>query len=140
MARAVSAERKAAYYAGMGVLVVGIVVFVSTGLLMMRSPLEADTSAFAVRGLLGMGLIVAGRLMMSVGARGLAGSGVVLDPRRAREDLEPYARMAGGLAKDALDEAGLAPRTRPVVLLECASCSRRNEADARFCQGCGRAL
>ena len=30
--------------------------------------------------------------------------------------------------------------TRRVVMLECATCGRRNEADARFCQGCGRAL
>jgi len=39
---------------------------------------------------------------------GAAGSGIVLDPERAREDVEPWARMAGGVVKDALDEAGIA--------------------------------
>ena len=39
--------------------------------------------------------------------RGLAGSGVVLDPEKAREDVEPWSRMAGGVVKDALDESGI---------------------------------
>jgi multidrug resistance efflux pump len=30
---------------------------------------------------------------------------VVLDPERARDDLEPWARAGGGLVRDALDEA-----------------------------------
>lgn len=44
---------------------------------------------------------------MGIGRAGLAGSGVVLDPQRAREDLEPWSRMAGGMVKDTLDEAGI---------------------------------
>ena len=44
---------------------------------------------------------------MNLGRRGLAGSGAILDPGRARTDLEPWSRMAGGMAKDALDEAGV---------------------------------
>ena len=44
---------------------------------------------------------------MGIAARGLAGSGVVLDPEKARTDVEPWTRMAGGMVGDALDEAGI---------------------------------
>jgi len=52
-------------------------------------------------------LLMIGGAMMSVAARGLAGSGVFLDPERARTDVEPWSRMAGGVVGDALDEAGI---------------------------------
>jgi hypothetical protein len=38
---------------------------------------------------------------------GLAGSGLKLDPQGARRDVEPWARMTGGVVKDAMDEAGI---------------------------------
>lgn len=140
MTREVSAERKTAYYAGMALIALGLLVFVSTFFGSHEPAFGEGPPPFFLRALLGMGLMVLGSIVQRVGARGLAGSGVVLDPTQAREDLEPYARMAGGLAKDALDEAGLARTTKTVVMLECAGCQRRNEADARFCSGCGRAL
>jgi hypothetical protein len=52
-------------------------------------------------------MFMSGSVLMVLGRAGLAGSGVVLDPERAREDLEPWARMAGGMMKDGLDEAGI---------------------------------
>lgn len=45
--------------------------------------------------------------MAGIGRRGLAGSGLKLDPEEARRDLEPWSRMAGGVVQDALDETGL---------------------------------
>jgi hypothetical protein len=86
-----------------------------------------------------------------IGARGLAGSGVVLDPEKARGDLEPYTRMAGGMLKDALDETGLLspnrsapkePQQAPekVVMVKCTACGKLNEEDSKFCQECGRQL
>lgn len=150
MARRLSYERKAAYYVGLTLIVLGLLVFLGNMLAMFGGgppdPLAAEGGPPRVLvprlaiAFLGMGLMVAGSIVRRIGARGLAGSGVLLDPERARQELEPYARMAGGLARDALDEAGLAPGTRPVVVLECPACRRRNEADARFCQGCGQAL
>ena len=59
------------------------------------------------RGFVGMALIVVGAIIMNVGARGAAGSGIILDPKQAKEDLEPFSRMAGGMVKDALDEADI---------------------------------
>ena len=44
-----------------------------------------------------LGLAVLGLFLRRIAIRGLAGSLVVLDPPRAREDLEPWSRAAGGL-------------------------------------------
>ena len=37
----------------------------------------------------------------------MAGSGVMLDPKKAREDLKPYSHMTGGMISDTLDKANL---------------------------------
>lgn len=109
--RSVSSERKTLYYLGMALMVIGLVVFVSiffSGFAMMsQDPFSPGYNPGAVflRAPIGIGLILVGRLMMNSGARGLAGSGVVLDPEQAREDMEPWARMGGGMLRDALDEA-----------------------------------
>ena len=55
----------------------------------------------------GAGLIVVGVLMRRVGSHGLAGSGVVLDPRQARQDVRPWSELRGGALRDTLDAAGL---------------------------------
>jgi hypothetical protein len=136
--RSIPAERKLAYYAGLGLTGLGLVVFVSCFFMEKRLD-DGGPPAFMIRALVGMGLLVAGGVLRAIGARGLAGSGMVLDPERARDDLEPYARMAGGLVRDAAEESGLV-RARPHLKLQCPACARLNEADARFCQGCGRAF
>ena len=78
----------------------------------------------------------------------VAQSGLILDPEQAREDLAPYSRMAGGLANDALQEAGIDLGRRdaavtpqgevaPVIMLRCKKCQKLNEEDSKFCQECG---
>ena len=54
-----------------------------------------------------MFLMIAGGVLATVGAAGAAGSGLKLDPEQARKDLEPWARLGGGLTKDSLDEMGI---------------------------------
>lgn len=60
-----------------------------------------------IRSVIGMVLIISGFVVRTVGARGVAGSGLVLDPERARKDVEPLSRMTGGVIKDTLDEVGI---------------------------------
>lgn len=60
-----------------------------------------------MRGIVGMGMIIAGGIIGLVGRAGAAGSGIIPDPEQARSDLEPWSRMTGGVVKDALDEAGI---------------------------------
>ena len=94
-----------------------------------------------------MVLMILGGIVAGIGRRGLAGSGAVLDPKKAREDLEPYSRMAGGMIKDALDESGIklgqpnaaAPEkiVEKVIMIKCPACGKLNEEDSKFCQECG---
>jgi len=146
MAREISAGRKATFYLGIGLLLIGFYL-VGTGFLRFTGLLEEPRPSIhgelpgAFRQFaLGAVVIAFGGLFRVLGSRGIAGSGLMLDPRQARRDLEPHARMAGGLVRDAAEEAGFAPPARVVQRLECGSCGRTNESDARFCQGCGKAL
>ena len=131
-------------------MVVGLLVFGSvfvTGALQFGdfTDFEDRSRSSALRGVVGMALLLLGGVLRTVGARGVAGSGLVLDPKRARRDLEPYSRMAGGMLKDAIDEVGEAlpgaPRGgEPVVMLKCRACAKLNEEDSKFCQECGQAI
>jgi hypothetical protein len=110
--RQISEERKAAYYIGMVISVIGGISFVSvfiTGILSFGdfSNFDGRVRSEGLRAIIGMILIVVGQVIASIGRSGLAGSGVVLDPEKAREDVEPWARMTGGIVKDAADEAGV---------------------------------
>ena len=95
-----------------------------------------------IRAFAGIGLIIVGSAVGRVGARGLAGSGTVLDPERAREDLEPYSRLVGGMVKDALEEVkpGAGAKAEKVIMTKCPACGKLNEEDSKFCQECGKQL
>lgn len=102
--------RKALYYGGKLIGLVGVVLFLSVVVTFAQgfgdlSDFEGWGRSGMMRGLAGMALVAVGGAMAKVGARGLAGAGVVLDPERARRDLEPWSRMGGGMLADALDEA-----------------------------------
>lgn len=145
MSKEISDERKAAFYIGTGLMILGGISFASTFLTFALhfgdfSNFESNAKSDIFRAVGGMALLIVGGIVRGLGARGLAGSGVVLDPEKAREELAPYARMAGGMAKDALDEAGISLGGQPerVAVLKCPACGKLNEADAKFCQECGK--
>lgn len=147
MARRISQERKAAFYGGTALMIVGLLLFASTFLTffsMFGGSFEpmANMQSVMLRAFGGMALIFVGGLVRGVGALGLAGAGVVLDPEKARDELEPYGRMAGGMIKDALDEADvhLGAKATEVVKIRCRSCGKLNEEDSKFCQECGERI
>ena len=109
--RDVSDGRKFAFYLGTAVSAVGLVLFLSVFVTTFGAVGGAadpgDVPGAFARAPIGFILIIVGQFIRSVGARGAAGSGLVLDPKQAREDLEPWARMGGGMVGDALDEAGI---------------------------------
>ena len=107
------------------------------------------------RGIGGMALMIFGGFLMNLGRHGAAGSGVVLDPKKARKDLEPWNRAAGGMANDALDEIELAKKLgkkldeptppsaaplEPAVKVRCRACKALNDEHAKFCNQCGAAM
>lgn len=148
MAKQISEGRKTAYYIGMILAILGAISFGSvfvSGIMHFGdfNNFEARSKSMMARGFGGMMLMVAGLIVMNIGARGAAGSGLILDPKKAREDLEPFTRMAGGMVKDALDEADIKlGKSEPekVIMIKCQKCSKLNEEDSKFCQECGQLL
>ncbi len=151
MAREVSDGRKGASYFGTALMVIGgllsISVFVTHAMDFGNfDNFEEKTRSSGMRAIGGMALLIFGGIIRNIGARGLAGSGVVLDPEQARSDLEPYSRMVGGMAKDALDEVDLdlgskqENQREQIVMIRCRDCAKLNEEDSKFCQECGQAI
>ncbi len=144
----ISEERKAAYYIGMIISIIGGLLFGSTFLSFAIHFGDFDLGpsfgkSLAGRAFGGMFLIILGSIIRTIGARGAAGSGLVLDPKKAREDLEPFTRMGGGMIKDALDEADIhlgKGSSEKVIMIKCRNCQKLNEEDSKFCQECGKPL
>ena len=146
--REVPPVRRALYYAGMLCTVTGFVVFGSAMVLHVVhfgdfNYFASNMRSHTLRLVFGFALIGVGQGMVLLGRAGLAGSGVVLDPQKARKDLEPWSRSAGGMLADALDEAGLAkkadaPAPPPVVKVRCRGCAALNDEHAKFCNQCGQ--
>ena len=148
MTKQVSEGRKTAYYLGMVLMIIGGLLFGSVFVTFAlnfgnSSNFQSNAQSSMFRAFGGMALIVVGSLMRRSGARGLAGSGAVLDPEKARDELEPYTRMAGGMVKDALDEANInlgGGKPERVVMIKCRECGTLNEEDSKFCQECGEKI
>jgi hypothetical protein len=143
----ISQERKVAYYIGMGLMILGGILFASTFVTFIAhfgdfSNFESRAKSDAARAFGGMAFLIIGGFVRGIGARGLAGSGMVVDPEKARQELEPLSRMAGGMVKDALDAAvvNFGGKSEKVIMIKCASCGKLNEEDSKFCQECGKAI
>jgi len=116
--RQIPPERKAIFYVGRAVSVLGILSFLSTFLSFAAhfgdfTNFEQRASSMMLRAVIGMVMMIAGGLLSGVGKAGLAGSGIILDTEQARRDVEPWSRMAGGVLKDAMDEAGIRGGSKP---------------------------
>jgi hypothetical protein len=116
--RQIPPERKAIFYIGMAVGVIGFLCFISTFFSAASSfgdftNFEQRGRSMATRAIVGIVMVIAGGIMAGIGRRGLAGSGVKLDPEEARRDVEPWARMTGGVVKDVMDEAGIKLGNQP---------------------------
>jgi hypothetical protein len=110
--RQISPQRKGVYRGGQIVAVLGVLMFLSTFVSAISSfgdftNFESRTKSMGFRALGGMVAVMVGFGMMGYGAAGAAGSMLNLDPEQARKDLEPWARMSGGLTKASLDEMGV---------------------------------
>ena len=87
-------------------------------------------------------LIGIGGFIRDIGARGMAGSGIILNAPKARKDLEPHSRMVGGMINDALEEVDGLKKTspEPTVMIRYQACGKLNEEDSKFCQECGKPI
>lgn len=125
------------------------------------SSFDREASSSFLRAIIGMLLMIAGIGLRRIAVAGLAGSGLVLSPKRARRDLKPWAKMAGGLIDDAVSEVDAvrdltSARSRSagkaatadadsaeqptVVKVRCQKCKNLNDEDAKYCDQCGASL
>lgn len=91
----IPAERQLLYYIGMALMGLGALLFFAGFLAgaSMFATMTIDLDAprrMATLSTVAMLLLIAGGLLMRVGRYGAAGSGVILDPRKARQDLRPW--------------------------------------------------
>jgi hypothetical protein len=150
--RKVSPDRKAIYYVGSALAVVGVVLFLSFFVTSLANfgnfeNFNERAKSGGIRLFSGIVLIAIGQVLRRLGTLGLAGAGVVLDPERARKDVEPWSRMAGGIVNDALSEVpvvkGLQDKVNAAgqaVKVRCRGCRSLNDETAKFCNQCGAAL
>ena len=145
----ISPERTTVYYVGMAMSILGVLLFFSvfvSGALAF-SGRSGDISSCPIRAVIGMGMMIAGGFLTKIGAQGLAGSGIVLDPDKTREDLEPWNRMAGGMVNDVISEVDVVKKLEdhletppPEVKVRCRNCRALNDETAKFCNQCGSQL
>ncbi|MCE5229745.1 zinc ribbon domain-containing protein [bacterium] len=153
----ISEGRKFLYYLGGVIIVIGFLSFFSvfiSGAMHFGDfrNFEARGQSMAFRGFGGMFLIIVGAVIRGIGSMGLAGSGVVLDPAQARQDVKPWTKMAGGMVNDAVNEIEVVKdvvenlgehhdeAVREVVKVRCPKCKALNDEDANFCSQCGQAM
>lgn len=141
-----SEKRKTTYYVGMGMMILGFILFMSTFFTfasMFNNPFSHNLGSFIIRPVIGMLLMISGAIVMNIGAKGAAGSGIILDPEQAREDLRPFNEAKGGMINDVVSNIDVIdqftnPRTaREVIRIKCRSCGALNEEDAKYCKNCG---
>jgi hypothetical protein len=150
--RQISPERKTVYYVGMALVGIGLLLFLSVFVTFMANfgnfdNFEGRARSEGFRAFGGVILMMIGGFLMNVGAKGLSGSGVVLDPEKAREDVEPWSRMAGGMVDDAISEIELAKKLgergdspSPEIKVRCRKCQALNDESAKFCNQCAAPL
>lgn len=145
----ISDERKMLYYFGMLLMIAGVIVFLTT--FFNRPSVSAnDFSSFEKKAdntfntaITGMIILVVGAVLMGIGKKGAAGSGLVLDPEQERKDLEPLNRGIGGQVSDMLDEANIGEHLKnekTIIKIRCRKCGALNDEQDKFCGQCGDAL
>jgi len=146
----ISESRKLLYYGGMIISGIGFLFFLSTFVRVAFGMKDMGAhgpsmGSFMGPPIIGMILMIVGGIMRNIGIKGTAGSGLVLDPKKARDDLKPWTKMAGGMVDDVLGETSLGSKggsssASEVVKVRCPECRTLNEEDARFCKSCGQGI
>jgi hypothetical protein len=145
----ITKQRKITYYIGIGMAIVGFILFISVFFSVGRSmndPFGQNQPPSFSNSVIGLVLIIAGFIIMNIGARGAAGSGLLLDPEKAREDLKPFNEAKGGMINDVISNIDIVGNlTKPqenkeVIKIRCKSCKSLNEEDAKFCKECGKEI
>lgn len=148
----ISKERKVTYYVGLGLIILGFILFISVFFSVasfMRDPFagfSGNKGPSFMNAIIGMVFIIVGGIVTNIGARGAAGSGIILDPDKARKDLKPFNEAKGGMINDVISNIDVVDKLtdslehKEIIKVKCRSCGALNDEDAAFCKGCGEKL
>lgn len=147
MSSKISGERKAIYYIGIVFIVLGVILFMSSFFVKTDPGFSMETPSFFKRAVIGMICMIVGSVISAIGRLGAAGSGILLDPEKAREDLKPFSEATGKMINDAIENIDVvknisqpSKESREVIKIKCRECGELNEEDAKFCKKCGEKL
>jgi hypothetical protein len=149
MSSKISNQRKILYYIGIGIVVTGFILFMSSFFVKMDTGFSMETPSFFKRGVLGMICMIVGSVLASIGRSGAAGSGLLLDPDKVREDLKPFNESTGKMINDAIENIDIVKNinqhskekgTIEVIKIKCRECGELNDEDAKFCKKCGNMM
>lgn len=145
MSNKISDERKALYYLGLVLMVLGFIMFISTFFTFARGDVfDMSGGSMMVTPVIGMIFMIVGGILRGIGEKGAAGSGLLLDPEKAREDLKPHSVAKGKMINDAVENIDLVKKMgetsqgKEIIKIRCRNCGQLNDEDAKFCKSCGR--
>jgi len=136
----ITKQRKATYYIGLGMIVLGFILFISvffSAAMFMNNPFGASREPSFMNSVLGMVLMISGSFVSRIGAHGAAGSGILLDPEKAREDLKPFNEAKGGMINDVISNIDIADNftksseEKEVIKIRCRNSAKAAEKKYR---------
>ena len=160
MSNKISSERKAIYYTGMVFVIIGFILFIST-FFTFASGFGDFSGAPGFGGfnvpsrlsflspVIGIVLIIIGNILMAIGRKGAAGSGIILDPEKERDDLKPFSSAKGKMINDVVENIDIVNEVgkkiskedaKEVVKIKCRNCGALNDEDSKYCKSCGREI
>jgi len=145
----ITKQRQVTYYIGIGIIVIGFLLFISVFIdtaRFMNDPFMYEMRPSFTNPIVGMILMIAGTVVMNIGAKGAAGSGLLLDPEKAREDLKPFSNAKGKMINDVVSNIDIIENIsksyveKEVIKIKCSNCKSLNDEDAKFCKNCGKEI
>lgn len=145
----ITKQRQVTYYIGIGMMVIGFLLFISVFIStarFMNNPFMYEMKPSFMSPIVGMILMIVGSVVMNIGAKGAAGSGLLLDPEKAREDSKPFSDAKGKMINDVvsnidiIDNIGKSHVEKEVIKIKCRNCKSLNDEDAKFCKSCGKEI
>lgn len=148
MSSKISNERKAIYYIGIALIVIGVMLFMSSFFVTRDISFSMEPPNFFKRAVLGMICMIVGSVLAGIGRSGVAGSGLLLDPEKAREDLKPFNESKGKEINDVIENIDVfktmnlnsKEKTVEIIKIKCRECGELNDEDAKFCKKCGKVM
>ncbi len=149
MSSKISNQRKVIYYIGIVIIVIGILLSMSSFFVKMDTGFSMETPSFFKRGVLGMICMIVGFALTSIGRLGAAGSGLLLDPDKERDDLKPFNESKGRMINDVIENIDIVKNinhpsnekgTIEVIKIKCRECGELNDEDSKFCKKCGKMM